>query len=84
MRRAIRKPMTDAAQRMAVAELAKLRDQGQDPTEVLRQSTFKSWQGLFPVKEASGSGAMSAAGMETMRNAMALERRLFGDDGAEK
>lgn len=51
MRRAIRKPLTEAARRLAVAELAKLRDAGQDPTEVLRQSTFRSWAGLFPVKE---------------------------------
>ena len=86
MRKAIRKPMTDAAKRLAVAELAKLRDQGEDPTEVMRQSTFRSWQGLFPVKDEHQrarpppSGAMSQHGLQTMANAQALKARLFGEN----
>lgn len=81
MRKAARKPMTPAARRLAVAELAKLRDAGHDPTEVLRQSTFRSWVGLFPLKPETVNGhvgAMSEHGMQTMRNAKALEARLFG------
>lgn len=81
MRRAARKPMTPAARRLAVAELAKLRDAGHDPTDVLRQSTFRSWVGLFPLKAEAMNGhvgAMSEHGVQTMRNAQALEARLFG------
>jgi hypothetical protein len=86
MRTAQRKPMTPAAARMAVAELAKLRDSGHDPTEVLRQSTFRCWVGLFALKPEGGSangatvGAMSPHGMATMRNAQAAEKRLFPDE----
>ena len=83
MRKAIRKPMTDAAKRLAFAELEKLRDQGEDPAEVLRQSVFRGWQGLFPVKpqDRAPPGAvttMSPHGQQTMRNAEALEARIFG------
>ena len=47
MRAKIKKPMTAAAKRLAVSKLAELRDEGHDPSDVLCQSTFNSWQGLF-------------------------------------
>jgi hypothetical protein len=50
MRRTIKKPMTDRAKALAVGELQRLRSEGQNVGAVLDQSTFKSWQGLFPVK----------------------------------
>jgi hypothetical protein len=50
MRRGIGKPMTEQAMAIAVNKLAKLKDEGYKPTEVLDQSIFNSWQGLFPVK----------------------------------
>lgn len=50
MRTRIRKPMTEEARRLAVRELARLRDEGHDPAEVLNQSVMNSWQGLFPIK----------------------------------
>lgn len=51
MRNKIRKPMTDAARRMAVLKLGNLNEQGHPPNQVLRQSVFNGWQGLFPIKE---------------------------------
>ena len=51
MRNKIRKPMTDSARRMAVLKLENLNEQGQPPGQVLRQSVFNGWQGLFPIKE---------------------------------
>lgn len=51
MRNKIRKPMTDAARRMAVMKLGNLNEQGHPPNQVLRQSVFNGWQGLFPIKE---------------------------------
>jgi hypothetical protein len=90
-RKAMRKPLTAQAQRLAIGELQRLRDAGQDPTRVLQQSTFRGWAGLFPVRpddtEVNGArrnGAAAAAGplgihgAATARNAEALERRLFG------
>ena len=57
MRKRIKKPMTDYAMKLAVGELGKLRDAGQDPEAVLNQSTMKSWQGLFEVKANNGKPA---------------------------
>ena len=45
-----KKPMTDRAVELAVKKLEKLKAAGHDPKEVLEQSTFNSWQGLFPLK----------------------------------
>ena len=50
MRKAAKKGMTDDARRLAVSRLADLRGDGEDVAEVLRQSTFRCWSGLFPVK----------------------------------
>jgi hypothetical protein len=50
MRKEIKKPMTEAAKSMAVKKLKELKDAGDDPGEVLRQSVINSWQGLFAVK----------------------------------
>lgn len=50
MRQRIRKPATAYAQRMAIAKLSELRDQGQNPAAVLGQSIMNSWQGIFPLK----------------------------------
>jgi uncharacterized protein YdaU (DUF1376 family) len=51
MRNKIRKPMTDSARRMAVLKLDNLNEQGHPPGQVLRQSVFNGWQGLFPIRE---------------------------------
>lgn len=50
MRQKIRKPLTSRAAQLIVKKLASLRDQGDDPGEVLDQSTERGWQGVFPVK----------------------------------
>ena len=50
MRKSIKKPMTDAAVRILVKKLEKLRVDGHDPRAVLEQSIASSWQGLFPLK----------------------------------
>lgn len=51
MRKRTRKPMTARAMTLAVATLERLKAEGQDPAAVLDQSTLKSWQGLFAVKQ---------------------------------
>lgn len=51
MRQRIRKPATPYAQKMAIAKLSELRDQGNHPAAVLGQSIMNSWQGIFPLKE---------------------------------
>ena len=50
MRRKSKKPFTDRAAQLIVKKLASLRDQGDDPGEVLDRSTVNGWQGVFPMK----------------------------------
>ena len=50
MRKAMRKPLTDAARKLAVKKLEHIyREHGHHPTEVLEQSILNGWQGLWPV-----------------------------------
>lgn len=51
MRQKIRKPATDTAKRIAITKLKYLERDGFPPAQVLMQSTFNSWAGLFPIKE---------------------------------
>lgn len=51
MRSKIKKPLTTYAKKIAIKKLNALRLQGNDPIEVLEQSIFNSWQGLFPIRE---------------------------------
>ena len=49
-RSAMKARATPHAQALLLRDLAKLREQGQDPTAVLEQSISRSWRGLFAVK----------------------------------
>lgn len=51
MRKAIKKPLTPHAVKLALNELQQLRRDGHSPERVLNQSTLNSWQGLFPLRE---------------------------------
>lgn len=59
MRRAIKKELQPESYHLAFSKLEKLKLAGNDVTEVLEQSTFHNWQGLFEVrvddKNKSGS-----------------------------
>jgi len=46
-----RRPFTLPAMELAVAKLAKLREEGDDPGEVLRRSVLHGWAGVFPLSE---------------------------------
>lgn len=50
MRVKIKRPMTDWAKGLAVAKLARLKEQGHHPAAVLAQSAFAGWQGLFAIR----------------------------------
>ena len=54
MRKKIRKPLTDRARNLILAELKTL---GGDPVAVLNQSVQNSWSGVFPLKvKSNGEG----------------------------
>lgn len=61
MRNKIKKPMTNYAEQLAIDKLGRLKDRGEDPTEVLNQSIQNSWQGLFPVKDQSVTERLAQA-----------------------
>ena len=47
-------PFNLQAQKLALTELKKLREQGHDPVEVINQSILNGWKGLFPLKQSQG------------------------------
>lgn len=51
MRKLIKKPISENGMGLAVGKLQKLALEGHNPNDVLDQSTFYSWQGLFAIKE---------------------------------
>jgi hypothetical protein len=55
MRARIKKPATPFAQKLVVAELAKLQAQGHDPAAVLEQSIRNGWQDVFPIRAQNGN-----------------------------
>lgn len=57
MRKKIKAPLTKRAVTLNLNKLEKLRDDGENPTAVLDQSTERAWRGLFPVHDSNGSGA---------------------------
>lgn len=49
MRKKIKAPLTDKAIELAVSKLSKLKNEGNDPIEVLNESIMNSWKGIFPL-----------------------------------
>jgi hypothetical protein len=68
MRNKQKKPMTERAEELAISKLDSLRRMGQDPTAILEQSIFNSWQGLFAVKEQPSVPAnLPTGGLDQIR-----------------
>lgn len=59
-----KKPMTDEAKDLAISTLEKLKEEGHPPGEVLNQSVFNSWQGLFPPKPLRETMTMNEKGKD--------------------
>jgi hypothetical protein len=51
MRERVKKPLTEYAVEMTLRKLRELKDQGEDPREVLEQSILHCWAGVFRVKK---------------------------------
>lgn len=76
-RRAIKAPMTDVAQKRALAVLAQYRMQGHDPNAVLEQSIVNGWRGLFPLKGGQGGGR--GGEQARIQGTVAALQTLFGE-----
>jgi len=55
MRIHIGRPLTKKAESMAIDKLNAFKQQGENPTKIIEQSIFNSWQGLFAVKHENGN-----------------------------
>jgi len=55
-RKAAKSAMTPRAQALALSELTKLRAEGHDPTEVIKQSIMRGWKGLFAIAKPFSTG----------------------------
>lgn len=51
LRKKLKAPLTSRAIKNIIEELAKLKDQGQDPNAVLDQSITRGWRGVFPLRD---------------------------------
>jgi len=51
MRKTIKHPLTEYGKGIAIKKLIKAHSEGYDPNEMMEESIFKSWQGLFTPKE---------------------------------
>jgi len=54
-RKKIKKPMTDKAIQLLLANLDKLSTSENDKMAILNQSIMNGWQGVFPLKETAGN-----------------------------
>ena len=59
-RKSIKKPMSDRAITLLLGKLNKMSNSVQEQIEILNQSILNGWQGIFPLKNDSGSGKKSS------------------------
>jgi uncharacterized protein YdaU (DUF1376 family) len=62
MRRKARKPLTDRSRSLAVRELEKLRDAGEDVGAVIDRATLKGWMSFYPLNAPNGADRSSTNG----------------------
>lgn len=60
-RKKLKAPMTNLAQTRLIAELSRLREDGNEPQAVLDQSILNGWKGVFPLKQQAGAPLGSKA-----------------------
>lgn len=80
-RKSIKKPMTAKAKELAIAELEKLKDAGQNPADVINQSILNGWQGLFAVNPKKPTQTPRAAGRHSGFSSLDYTQGI-NDDGS--
>jgi hypothetical protein len=73
-RKSIGRRMNLGSCELAVKRLAEFRDAGDDPGEVLDQSTLNGWQGLFPIRKQNSGAKATPRTTEGTRFYEALNR----------
>lgn len=51
MRKRIKKPLTDYSTKLAIGKLTKLKEAGQDLTEIINESILRQWDTFWPIRE---------------------------------
>ena len=77
-RKAIKAPLTEYAEKLAIQSLGKLRSSGQDPNAVIEQSIMHGWKGLYAVK--SGQEIKNPAGVQAIPGRSTSNKRVAHDD----
>lgn len=80
-RRAIRKPMTADAERLAIRALEQLRTEGYTPQQVIENAILQGWQGLYAPKASGAAPRPEARESTEEHNRRAFDEWLSADDG---
>ena len=62
MRKKGKAPLSDRAMKLAITELGKLKEQGNDPEQVLNQSVMNGWKALYKIKNDGRQGQVRGPG----------------------
>lgn len=77
----LKKPITEETARQQIEDLGDYRRQGHQPADVIKHCIGKSWQGLFPPKQAFGQRAAPAMSESERRKQEFL--RMAGHGGQD-
>jgi len=66
----LKKPKTEHAEKLNISKLEKLAADGNDPSEVIKQSIEKGWQGFFPLNNHNGKNKAAIRENQNLRNCM--------------
>ena len=86
MRKAMRVPFTEEAERGIIADLERLKGEGHCPERVLLKAVTRGWRGVFGDEDTKAPFAKQQTAMtpeEAERRAEALERFNMGDAATE-
>jgi hypothetical protein len=67
-RRSRKNSFTEKAKTLAIAALAKLKDDGDDPVQVINRSIQNGWTGLFALPKDTQKTAAQPAGSDWMKS----------------
>jgi hypothetical protein len=77
---ALKKPLSPVAAGRLIAELTRLKGEGQDPARVLDQSILSGWAGVFPIKAQQYAPQGTTRGAEANNNPFQVPVHLPEED----
>lgn len=79
MRRTIKKPLTDRAEKLLLKKLYEFKEKGHDPNASLDESTFANWQDVYPPKGQAVPN-MNRTPMTNIGPRMTAEEKAAADE----